>query len=179
MQKQQKSKNRKKEKEEEAVEEVMDEEDLEKAVFTEIEKLQDFGINAADITKLKAAGFCTISSIFMATKKELTNIKGINEAKIDKMIEAAKKLEDHGFISGNELAQKRKNVIKITTGSSVLDELLGGGIETMAITEAFGEFRTGKTQLAHTLCVTTQLPREKGGGNGKVIYIDTEGTFRP
>jgi len=50
-------------------------------------------------------------------------------------------------------------VVKITTGSAVLDELLGGGIETMSITEAFGEFRTGKTQLAHTLCVTTQLPR--------------------
>lgn len=82
-------------------------------------------------------------------------------------------------MTGNEIAQKRKNVIKITTGSSILDELLGGGIETMAITEAFGEFRTGKTQLAHTLCVTTQLPRDKKGGNGKVIYIDTEGTFRP
>jgi meiotic recombination protein DMC1 len=43
----------------------------------------------------------------------------------------------------------------------------------------FGEFRTGKTQLAHTLCVTSQLPLEQGGGNGKVAYIDTEGTFRP
>lgn len=82
-------------------------------------------------------------------------------------------------MTGNELAQKRKNVIKITTGSPVLDQLLGGGIETMSITEAFGQFRTGKTQLAHTLCVTTQLPKQKGGGNGKVIYIDTEGTFRP
>lgn len=95
----------------------------------------------------------------MATKKELTNIKGINDAKIDKILEAARKLENHGFMSGNELAQKRKNVVKITTGSPILDELLGGGIETMAITEAFGEFRTGKTQLAHTLCVTTQLPK--------------------
>ena len=47
----------------------------------------------------------------------------------------------------------------------------------MAITEAFGEFRTGKTQLAHTLCVTSQLPKDRGGGNGKVIYIDTEGTL--
>ena len=115
----------------------------------------------------------------MATKKELVNIKGINEAKIDKILEAAKKIENHGFITGSELAEKRKNIIRITTGSAVLDELLGGGIESMAITEAFGEFRTGKTQLAHTLCVTTQLPKEKGGGNGKVIYIDTEGTFRP
>ena len=94
----------------------------------EIEKLQDLGINAADITKLKTAGFCTITSLIMGTKKELSNIKGINDAKIDKIMEAAKKLENHGFMTGNELAEKRKRVIRITTGSSQLDEMLGGGI---------------------------------------------------
>jgi meiotic recombination protein DMC1 len=47
-----------------------------------------------------------------------------------------------------------------------------------AITEIHGEFRTGKTQLAMTLCVTSQLPREMGGGNGKVAVVDTEGSFR-
>ena len=62
-------------------------------------------------------------------------------------------------MTGNQLALKRKNVIRITTGSPVLDQLLGGGIESMSLTQAFGEFRTGKTQLAHTLCVTTQLPK--------------------
>lgn len=70
----------------------------------------------------------------MGTKKELCNIKGINEAKIDKILEAAKKLENHGFMTGNQIAEKRKNVVRITTGSPILDELLGGGIETMAIT---------------------------------------------
>lgn len=106
-----------------------------------------------------------------------------------------------GFITGNECLLKRKEVIKITTGSPQLDQLLGGGIETMAITgissifnlfilnnlelflmiatEIFGEFRTGKTQLCHTLCVSTQLPRSSNGGNGKVAYIDTEGTLYP
>ncbi|CAD2216532.1 meiotic recombination protein DMC1 [Angomonas deanei] len=67
----------------------------------------------------------------------------------------------------------------MTTGSTALDQLLGGGIESRSITEAFGEFRTGKTQIAHTLCVTCQLPTSMGGGNGKAVYIDTEGTFRP
>jgi meiotic recombination protein DMC1 len=113
----------------------------------------------------------------MATRKELCNIKGINEAKVDKIVEAARKIEKSVFITGNEVVEKRKNIVKITTGSPLLDNLLGGGIESMAITEAFGEFRTGKTQLAHTLCVTCQLPKEKGGGNGKVIYIDTENTL--
>jgi meiotic recombination protein DMC1 len=44
-----------------------------------------------------------------------------------------------------------------------------GGIPTMSITEAFGEFRTGKTQIAHTLCVVAQLPPSMGGTNGKVL----------
>ena len=52
-------------------------------------------------------------------------------------------------------------------------------METGSITEIFGEFRTGKTQICHTLCVTCQLPLEQGGGEGKALYIDTEGTFRP
>ena len=67
----------------------------------------------------------------------------------------------------------------VTTGSAELDALLKGGIETGSITEIFGEFRTGKTQLCHTLCVTCQLPMEQGGAEGKAMYIDTEGTFRP
>ena len=129
MRQKQKSKDKKKEKEkqvEKGVEE--DELDIDHVNFIEIEKLQEHGINAADIAKLKTSGFCTISSIIMATKKELTNIKGINEAKIDKILQASKKIENHGFMSGNQLAERRKNVVRITTGSSVLDELLGGGI---------------------------------------------------
>ena len=54
-----------------------------------------------------------------------------------------------------------------------------GGMETGSITELYGEFRTGKTQLCHTLCVICQLPIEQGGGEGKAMYIDTQGTFRP
>jgi meiotic recombination protein DMC1 len=55
----------------------------------------------------------------------------------------------------------RRNIFRLTTGSQELDKMLGGGIDSMAITEAFGEFRTGKTQLSHTLCVTTQMPGEQ------------------
>ena len=71
------------------------------------------------------------------------------------------------------------NLVYLSTGSKELDKLLGGGIETGSITEIFGEFRTGKTQICHTLCVTCQLDKSQGGGNGKALYIDTEGTFRP
>eukprot|EP01017_Pseudomicrothorax_dubius_P004334 TRINITY_DN10846_c0_g1_i1.p1 TRINITY_DN10846_c0_g1~~TRINITY_DN10846_c0_g1_i1.p1 ORF type:complete len:118 (-),score=33.16 TRINITY_DN10846_c0_g1_i1:648-1001(-) len=116
-------------------------------------------------------------SIVMATKKDLLSVKGISDAKIEKLQEAAMKLESVGFMSGVEYMTKRSFILRMTTGSKKLDELLGGGIESMAITEVFGEFRTGKTQLCHTLCVTAQLARSCGGGNGKVAYIDTEATL--
>jgi meiotic recombination protein DMC1 len=145
--------------------------------YTEIDKLQDSGINAGDLTKLKNAGFCTVMSVIMATKKELLNVKGISDAKVEKLQEAAMKMEQTGFMTGVDLMSKRAGILRMTTGAKKLDELLGGGIESMAITEVFGEFRTGKTQLSHTLCVTAQLPKANGGGNGKVAYIDTEATL--
>jgi DNA repair protein RAD51 len=84
-----------------------------------------------------------------------------------------------GFTTATEFHQKRSEIIQLTTGSRELDKLLGGGIETGSITEIFGEFRTGKTQICHTLAVTCQLPVSQSGGEGKCLYIDTEGTFRP
>ncbi|XP_073267014.1 meiotic recombination protein DMC1 homolog [Populus alba] len=116
---------------------------------------------------------------YLGSIQNLTGIKGLSEAKADKICEAAEKIVNYGYITRSDALLKRKSVIHITTGSQALDELLGGGVETSAITEAFGEFRSGKTQLAHTLCVSTQLPTNMHGGNGKVAYIDTEGTFRP
>jgi DNA repair protein RAD51 len=84
-----------------------------------------------------------------------------------------------GFQTSDIFLQKRLNLTYLSTGSKELDKLLGGGIETGSITEIFGEFRTGKTQICHTLCVTCQLSKDQGGGEGKALYIDTEGTFRP
>ncbi|KNC81520.1 meiotic recombination protein DMC1/LIM15 [Sphaeroforma arctica JP610] len=78
-----------------------------------------------------------------------------------------------------DLRIKRESVVRCSTGSSDVDALLGGGIPSQQITEVFGEFRTGKSQLCHTMCVTAQLPTSLGGMEGKVAYIDTEGTFRP
>ncbi|XP_022760185.1 meiotic recombination protein DMC1 homolog isoform X2 [Durio zibethinus] len=153
--------------------------DDEEYLFEAIDKLISAGINAGDVKKLQDAGIYTCNGLMMHTKKNLTGIRGLSEAKVDKICEAAEKIVNYGYITGSDALLRRKSVIRITTGSQALDELLGGGIETSAITEAFGEFRSGKTQLAHTLCVSTQLPANMRGGNGKVAYIDTEGTFRP
>lgn len=104
---------------------------------------------------------------------------GISDQKCEKLKKAAKQLVGEGFCTANEILESRANLIKFTTGSVQLDRLLRGGIETGQITELFGEFRTGKTQLCHTLAVTCQLPVEQAGGEGRCLWIDTEGTFRP
>ena len=156
-----------------------DYEEQQEETFHPIDLLQDHGINASDITKLRDAGFNSIEAITYSTKKTLVAIKGLSEIKVDKIIDACSKICKMGFAPSNIFLEKRKNLVFLTTGSSELDKLLGGGIESDSITELFGEFRTGKTQICHTLCVTCQLPRENGGGAGKALYIDTEGTFRP
>lgn len=144
-----------------------------------IEQLEGNGINISDIKKLKSEGYHTIESIAYTSKKNLLLVKGISEAKADKISNEAAKLVPLGFTTASEFHSRRSELICITTGSKQLDTLLGGGIETGSITEAFGEFRTGKSQLCHTLAVTCQLPIDMGGGEGKCLYIDTEGTFRP
>ncbi|XP_050726591.1 DNA repair protein RAD51 homolog 1-like isoform X2 [Eriocheir sinensis] len=144
-----------------------------------IQTLEQNGILAADVKKLEEAGFYTVEAVAFAPKKALLSIKGISEAKADKILNEATKLVPMGFTTATEFHQKRADLVQLTTGSKELDKLLGGGIETGSITEIFGEFRTGKTQLCHTLAVTCQLPLEMGGGEGKCLYIDTEGTFRP
>ncbi|KAJ8963079.1 hypothetical protein NQ318_018543 [Aromia moschata] len=120
-----------------------------------------------------------LNRLLLRQKKYLMSIKGISEAKADKILAEAAKLVPMGFTTATEFHQKRSEIIQLTTGSKELDKLLGGGIETGSITEIFGEFRTGKTQICHTVAVTCQLPIESGGGEGKCLYIDTEGTFRP
>ncbi|XP_067939107.1 meiotic recombination protein DMC1/LIM15 homolog [Watersipora subatra] len=161
--------------------EEFDQDDLDddESFFQDIDMLQSQGINAADLKKLKQAGICTVKGVQMTTRKRLCTIKGISEAKMEKIKEACAKLEEGGFCTALEFADKRKAVFKLSTGSSELDKLVGGGIESMSITEVFGEFRSGKTQLSHTLCVSTQMPGSNGYAGGKVIFLDTENTFRP
>lgn len=145
-------------------------------IVTQLEKC---GIAAADVKKLQEGGYNTVESIAFSTKKHLINVKGISEAKADKIIQAAASLVNLGFSSAATLLQTRQDIVFISTGSAALDKLLGGGIETGSLTEMFGEFRTGKTQLCHTLAVTCQMGIQDGGGQGKCMWIDTEGTFRP
>ena len=150
-----------------------------KMPYSAIEKLEQHGIHPSDIKKLRESGFYTVESVAFAPKKELEKIKGLGDQKIEKIYGEAKKIVPMSFMLASIIHVKRSQLIQITTGSRELDRLLGGGIETSSITEVFGEFRTGKSQLCHTLAVNCQLPIDQGGAEGKCLWIDTEGTFRP
>ena len=137
------------------------------------------GVGKTTAIKLYNAGYTTIRVIALSSPRLLAEHTGIGEKTAKKIVDAARKLTRLGFVTARELLVERKNIKRVTTGSKSLDELLGGGVQTSAITEFAGEYRTGKTQLCHTLAVTVQLPEEKGGLAGRALYIDTEGTFRP
>ena len=144
-----------------------------------VQVLEQYGFASGDIKKLMEHGYNTVESIAYAPKKAVYTVKGISEQKADKIMAEVAKLVPMGFTTATAWHQARKEIIQITCGSREVDKLLGGGFETGSITELFGEFRTGKTQLCHTLCVTCQLPVSQGGGEGMALYVDTEGTFRP
>lgn len=137
------------------------------------------GVGAATAEKLVEAGYSDLLAIAVATPGQLMSSSGLTEAASRKIIQVSREKLEMGFESGAELLKRRKNVIKITTRSKAFDELIGGGFETGAITESFGAYGSGKTQLGHILAVNIQLPKEKGGASGAAVYIDTEGTFRP
>ncbi|KAL1853261.1 RecA recombinase Rhp51 [Diaporthe australafricana] len=137
------------------------------------------GLTKRDIQLIVDGGYNTVESVAYTPRRNLEQIKGISEQKANKILQEASKLVPMGFTTATEMHQRRSELISITTGSKNLDTLLAGGIETGSVTELFGEFRTGKSQICHTLAVTCQLPFDMGGGEGKCLYIDTEGTFRP
>jgi len=143
--------------------------------YKSIEDLPNMGSSTAD--KLRELGFHTVESLAMATIRELVQA-GIGEKRAFEIIKAARASSSLSFIRADELIAKRQNILKLTTGSKKLDALLGGGIETQAITEFYGEYGSGKSQIAHQLCVNVQLPVERGGLEGGALYVDTENTFR-
>jgi len=148
---------------------------------SEEKQLSDLpGIGPAAITKLEAAGVYDLMGLAVMSPSELAEMAGLGPAAARKAIQAARKMMNLGFIDGFEYSKKREDISYITTGSKNLNNLLGGrGIESKAITEVFGAYGSGKTQLGLCLAVNVQLPKDKGGANGKAVYIDTEGTFRP
>jgi len=146
----------------------------------EVGSIEDLpGIGPKTAEKLREAGFEDLMSIAVSSPATLAEIADLTKQTAQKAIRAAREVLDLGFKTGEEFLKQRQAVIKVTTGSKELDKLIGGGVETQSIFEAFGEYGSGKSQIGFQLAVNAQLPIEKGGLGGKVVFIDTEGTFRP
>ena len=137
------------------------------------------GVGSTTVAKLRDAGIISIRILAVYPLTKLMEDAGIGEKTARKIIKAAQDIEKMGFKSADIIWEKRKHLNRLTTNSSTLDEILAGGIEPGSVTEFYGEYRTGKTQIAHQLCVNVQLPYEEGGLEGNALYVDTEATFRP
>lgn len=153
-------------------------------VATELPLSKVYGIEESAEYKLRESGIKSAFELASSLPDEIMQLVGIDMNSAAMLISKAriclaKKgiiLED--FVKASQIAKRKNDVITCSTGSRALDRLLGGGIETKAVTEFFGSFGSGKSQVCHTLSVLCNLEYEKGGMNGGAIYIDTEGTFR-
>ncbi|MEK0340586.1 MAG: DNA repair and recombination protein RadA [Nitrosopumilus sp.] len=143
------------------------------------------GVGPVTTRKLSDAGIHNIMDLIVRGPVEISEITGMDKDTAAKIVNKARvHLVEGGilakdFVSATEIYKRRQNIGKITTGTNCLDTLFDGGVETQALTEVYGEFGCGKTQFAHTLSVMVQKPKEEGGLDGSVLYIDTENTFRP
>jgi DNA repair protein RadA len=144
---------------------------------TELEDIPGVGPKLAE--KLAEVGLSDPMAIATSSPGELASILEIGQATATKIINNAREKMKMGFTSADEIWKQRQKLSKLSTGSKVLDDLLGGGIETQAITEAYGQFGSGKTQLGFQLAVNVQLPKDKGGLKANCLFVDTENTFRP
>jgi DNA repair protein RadA len=152
-------------------------------------RLEDLDIQPYMITKLKMAGIQSVFDLAISIPHQLVDINdgmltGTDEhAALELVTKAKRALVDSGllykdFSTAQEILDRRRNLLRCTTGSAKLDSFLKGGIETQAITEIAGEFGSGKSQICYTLCVTANTPLDRKGLSGNVIFIDTENTFR-
>jgi len=145
-----------------------------------IKELEDLpGIGPTTAEKLKAAGIDNLDKIAVMSPHELNEMVGISLEAAKKAVQTAKESTTIAYETGDIVSQKRKEIGKISTGSEELNDLIGGGVETCSITEAYGRFASGKSQIGFQLSVNAQLPKGKGGLDGSVLFLDVEGTFRP
>ena len=145
------------------------------------DELEDLpGVGPATADKLIDNGFESYQSIAVASPGEMSNTADIGESSAADIINAARDAADvGGFETGATVLERRQEIGKLSWQVSEVDDLLGGGIETQSITEVYGEFGSGKSQVTHQMAVNVQLSEENGGLDGGCIFVDSEDTFRP
>ena len=168
--------------------------EIESSSITEVAKALDFdiadleGVGAVRKKRLEEAGISTPMDLVVIGPTEIAEVTGMDKSQADKICRVAREyLERNDILRKSfqkasdtlKYRERQINTNRISTGCNSLNELLGGGFEPQAVTEFYGIYGCGKTQICHTAAVMAQLPRDQGGLNGEVIWIDTEGTFRP
>lgn len=149
----------------------------------EIDELE--GIGPATKAKLNDIGIHTVLDLAVKSPSEVADAVGSDFTRASELCNKARsklvelKYFEDDFVSASKIYERRKSIERISTGTKSLDDLLAGGVESQAVTEFYGEYGSGKTQICHTLCVMVQSSKEQGGLAGKAVYIDTENTFRP
>jgi len=143
-----------------------------------IENIGDLpGVTESIAQKLRDAGYWSVIQVAAASLSELMDIPGVGETIATKMMEGARENLEIGFETADMILERRSSIVKLTSGSKELDKLIGGGFETQKVTEAYGKYGSGKSQIAFQLAINVQLPKEKGGLDGDCLFIDTENTF--
>jgi DNA repair protein RadA len=153
-------------------------------------QLEDIpGVQPHLISKLRRAGIQSVLDLAVSVPQELAAggegavISADTETISELVLKAKKALTDSGalvkeFSTADQVLERRKSLVRYTTGSKNLDDFLKGGVESQALTELAGEFGSGKSQICHTLCVTAAANNNSGPINS-TIFVDTENTFRP
>ncbi len=153
---------------------------VEKVPKTKDIDLQDIsGVGKKISEKLIEVGFTDPMAIAVASPSELASIAEIGEGRAKKIISAVRQMMDIGFETAEDIMKRKQQAAKIKVGVEDFDKLLGGGVHTQAITEAYGQFASGKSQLGFQLAVNVQRSPEEGGLGKGCLFIDTENTFSP
>lgn len=143
-------------------------------------ELEDLpGVGEKIAAKLRSIGYTDPMVIAVTSPSELASIAEIGEGQAGKIIKSIRDILEIGYETADKVLEKRTSIAKISTGSNNLNNLLGGGIESQAITESYGAFGSGKTQIGFQIAVMVQMPKDQGGLNGRCLWVDTENTFRP
>lgn len=146
--------------------------------MTELEAVT--GVGPAAAKKLREAFVTTVELLAVQNPVELQNKTKLGEGTVTKIIRNAREMMGlFGFRSGLEVEQDMATKPRLKTGVEVVDKALLGGIEEGSIVEFFGPARGGKTQWCSYLAVRAQLPEEEGGLGSRILWLDSESSFKP
>ena len=143
---------------------------------TDLEAIK--GIGPLTAKKLQEAGISSAEVLSYQEPHDVWRKTGLSLDTVEKLIARARGfLPFTEFRPATEVEVEHESRHQLSTGIPMVDSRLQGGIHGGSLVEFYGAAGTGKSHWCHQLAVTSQLPTERGGLGGKVLWIDTEGSF--